>query len=317
MRWLKNTTKKTHCSDNVKGDEKKDMKANTEEKVITFISYLTLILFAIVCVVPLLMIIVVSFTSEESIAQHGFSLIPSEISFEAYKMLFANPTQLLDAYKVTIIITVTGTFLGILCSSQMAYAVSRRNFVLQRILSFMLYFTMLFNGGLVPTYILMTRYLHLKNSLWAVILPMMVSPWNIFMLRTFMKSVPDSLIESAKLDGASEFRIFYQIIVPLSMGGIATVAITMAIGYWNDWYQNMLYISDTDKYSLQYLLQTLLGKVEFLKLANKSGQAVDMKVPEDGLRMATCVMAVGPMAFLFFFVQKYFVRGITIGAVKG
>ncbi len=293
------------------------MKRSKEDRAITFASYVILAAFSIVCIVPMIMVVVASFTSEASIAQNGFQLIPQEWSAAAYSLLFKNPAQLINAYKITIVITVSGTLIGVILCTQLAYSISRKTFVLHKALAFMVYFVMLFQGGLVPSYILMTRYLHLKNSLWAVILPLMVSPWNIFMLRTFISSVPDSLIESAKLDGANEFRIFYQIIVPLSIGGIATIAITMAIGYWNDWYQNMLYISDPKKYSLQYMLQTLLGKVDFLKQAGQAGQAIDMKVPEESLRMATCVMAIGPMAFLFFFVQKYFVKGITVGAVKG
>ena len=146
---------------------------------------------------------------------------------------------------------------------------------------------------------------------------MMISPWNVFLLRTYIKSVPESLIESAKLDGASEFRIFYQIVFPLTVSGVATVAITTAIGNWNDWYQNMLYITDVDKYSLQYLLQTLLGKIDFLKAAGDVGMLTGLELPEESLRMATCVVAIGPMAILFLFVQKFFVKGITVGSVKG
>ncbi len=293
------------------------MKANTEELLVKLVSYICLAMFGIVCALPMLMVVIVSFTSEASIAQHGFQLIPTEWSLQAYKILFANPTQLLNAYKITAMITVIGTALGVIICTQAAYVVSRKTFFAHSQLSFYFYFTMLFSGGLVPIYILITQYLKLKNTIWAIILPSMVSPWNVFMLRTFIQSTPESLIESAKLDGASEFRVFYQIIFPLSMGGVATIAITMAIAYWNEWYNNMLYITEQDMYSLQYMLQTMLGKVTFAQQASQAGAAVDMEIPEEGLRMATCVAAIGPMAFLFFFVQKYFVRGITIGAVKG
>lgn len=290
---------------------------NREDKIMAAVSHIVLMLFAIICVVPILMIIIVSITSEQSITQYGFQFIPKELSISAYKFLVRNPTQVLNAYKVTIIVTVTGTLLSLIFSSQFAYVLSRKIFIFQSQFAFLIYFTMLFNGGLVPTYILVTRYLQLKNSLWAIIVTMMVSPWNIFMLRTFITALPESLIESAKIDGASEFRVFYQIVAPLCKGGLATVAITVAMAYWNDWYQNMLYISDADKYSLQYMLQTLLGKIDFIRQAGQSGQAMEMELPKESLRMATCIVAAGPMICLFFFFQKYFVSGITVGAVKG
>ncbi|MBQ8628723.1 MAG: carbohydrate ABC transporter permease [Prevotella sp.] len=293
------------------------MKTSTEARVISLVSYISFIIFGLICVIPMLMVLSISFTSEQSIAENGFALIPKEFSLEAYKILFANPEQILTAYKTTAIVTITGTIMSVLFTAQAAYVTSRPIFFAQKQISFVFYFTQLFNGGLVPTYILVTQYLHLKNSLWAIILILMISPWNVFLLRTYIKAVPESLIESAKLDGASEFRIFYQIIIPLTISGVATVAITTAIGYWNDWYQNMLYISDVDKYSLQYLLQTLLGKIDFLKAAGDVGMMTGMQVPEETLRMATCVVAIGPMAILFLFVQRFFVRGITVGSVKG
>lgn len=293
------------------------MKSSTEARVVSLVSYTSFILFGLVCLIPMLFVVAISFSSEQSIAEYGFQLIPKEFSVEAYRILFANPEQIINAYKTTAIVTVTGTILSVMFSAQAAYVMSRPIFFAQKQISFIFYFTQLFSGGLVPTYILVTQYLHLKNSLWAIILIAMISPWNVFLLRTYIKAVPESLIESAKLDGASEFRIFYQIIVPLTVSGIATVAITTAIGYWNDWYNNMLYISDVDKYSLQYLLQTLLGKIDFLKAAGDVGMVTGMEVPEETLRMATCVVAIGPMAILFLFVQKFFVKGITVGSVKG
>lgn len=293
------------------------MKSSTEARMVSLVSYTVFLIFGLICLLPMLMVVAISFTSEQAIAEYGFSLIPKELSLQAYKILFSNPEQILNAYKTTAIVTITGTVMSLLFTAQAAYVTSRPTFFAQKQVSFMFYFTQLFGGGLVPTYILMTQYLHLKNSLWAIILILMVSPWNVFLARTYIKSIPESLIESAKLDGASEFRIFYQIIMPLAVSGLATIAITTAIGYWNDWYQNMLYISDVDKYSLQYLLQTLLGKIDFLKQAGDVGMLTGMELPEESLRMATCVVAIGPMAILFLFVQKFFVKGITVGSVKG
>lgn len=288
-----------------------------EEKLAKIVSYLVMGSFALICIIPLIMIVIVSFTSERSIKQNGFQLIPEEFSLDAYRLLAANPGQLINAYGVTIFNTVVGTVLSVILVSQIAYTVSRKTFLFRKQLNLYIYITMLFSGGMVPTYILVSRYLNLRDSLWAIIITMLISPWNIFLLRTFFSAIPDSLIESAKLDGASEFRIFYQIIVPLSSGGIATVAITTAMGYWNDWYNNMLYISDVDKYSLQYLLQALLGKIDFMRQASNAGQIIVADMPQESLRMATCVAAVGPMVIIFLFFQKYFIKGMTAGAVKG
>ena len=274
-----------------------------EEKLAKLVAYLVMGAFALICIIPLIMIVIVSFTSERSIKQNGFQLIPEEFSLDAYRLLAANPGQLINAYGVTIFNTVVGTVLSVILVSQIAYTVSRKTFMFRKQLNLYIYITMLFSGGMVPTYILVSRYLNLRDSLWAIIITMLISPWNIFLLRTFFSAIPDSLIESAKLDGASEFRIFYQIIVPLSSGGIATVAITTAMGYWNDWYNNMLYISDVDKYSLQYLLQALLGKIDFMRQASNAGQIIVADMPQESLRMATCVAAVGPMVIIFLFFQ--------------
>ncbi len=293
------------------------MKLSTEARMVSLVSYTTFLLFGLVCLLPMLMVVAISFTSEQAIAEYGFSLIPKELSLQAYQILFSNPEQILNAYKTTAIVTITGTVMSLIFTAQAAYVTSRPTFFAQKQVSFMFYFTQLFGGGLVPTYIVVTQYLHLKDSIWAIILILMVSPWNVFLARTYIKAIPESLIESAKLDGASEFRIFYQIIMPLAVSGLATITITTAIGYWNDWYQNMLYISDVDKYSLQYLLQTLLKKIDFLKQAGGAGMLTGMEIPEESLRMATCVVAIGPMAILFLFVQRFFVKGITVGSVKG
>lgn len=288
-----------------------------DQKIINGISWIMLSAAAITCIVPLLMIISISFTSEKSIIEYGFSFIPRTFSTDAYKILFKNPKQLIDAYSVTFFTTIVGTLLSVIISGQVSYTLSRRKYFLNKQLSLLIYFTMLFSGGIVPTYILVTQYLHLKNSLWAIIILGLISPWNVFLLKSFFEAIPESLIESAKLDGASELRILYQIVLPLSLGGIATVAITVGLSYWNEWYNNMLYISEPTKYSLQYLLQTQLSKVDMLKQMSMAGQTSDVVMPEESYRMAICLIAAGPIAVIFLFFQKYFVKGVTVGAVKG
>ncbi len=288
-----------------------------DQKIINGISWVMLSIAAITCIVPLLIIISISFTSEKSIVEYGFSFLPRDFSTDAYKLLFKNPKQLMNAYTVTIFTTIVGTLISIIVTGQVSYTLSRRKYFLNKQLSLFIYFTMLFSGGIVPTYILVTQYLHLNDSLWSIILLGLITPWNVFLLKSFFDAVPESLIESAKLDGASELRILYQIVLPLSMGGIATVAITVGLSYWNEWYNNMLYISNPTKYSLQYLLQTQLSKVDMLKQMSVAGQTSDTVMPEESYRMAICLVAAGPIAVIFLFFQKYFVKGVTLGAVKG
>ncbi len=275
-----------------------------------------LILLSLACLVPFVLILSVSFTSETAIQQLGYSLIPSEFSLEAYSYVFRNPTEVISAYGSTIFITVFGTILGTLVMSMLAYPMSRKDFGLRNVFSFYVYFTMLFSGGLVPTYILVTRYLGLKDTIWALIFPILVSGWNVMLLRMFMTSVPISLIEAAGLEGAGEFRIFFSIVFPLSKVGVVTVALFTALGFWNDWYQAMLYIDHGSLTTLQYMLYRVMNKVN---LAKEYGGAALMteKLPGENLRMALCVVAAGPMLLVFPFFQKYFSKGIVVGGVKG
>lgn len=275
-----------------------------------------LILLSLACLIPFVLILSVSFTSETAIQQLGYSLIPSEFSLEAYSYVFRNPTEVISAYGSTIFITVFGTILGTLVMSMLAYPMSRKDFGLRNVFSFYVYFTMLFSGGLVPTYILVTRYLGLKDTIWALIFPILVSGWNVMLLRMFMTSVPISLIEAAGLEGAGEFRIFFSIVFPLSKVGVVTVALFTALSFWNDWYQAMLYIDHGSLTTLQYMLYRVMNKVN---LAKEYGGAAIMteKLPGENLRMALCVVAAGPMLLVFPFFQKYFSKGIVVGGVKG
>lgn len=248
-------------------------------------------------------------------------MIPHEFSLEAYKAVFMSPGMILDSYMVTIITTVVGTIIGLCISASAGYVISRKNYRYRKILSFFIFFTMLFNGGLVPTYILMTQWLHLKNTIWALILPLVVNAWYIILMRGFFQGIPDSIMEAARIDGASELRIFFGIVLPLSKPVLATIALFYALAYWNDWYQSLLYIDNQKLYKLQYLLMQILKKSQFLNSA--AGQAVmgtgasTSDMPTLNLRMAMCVVAVGPLLIAFPFFQKYFVKGITVGSVKG
>lgn len=278
--------------------------------------HLVMILLSAACLIPFILIISASFTGETALKVDGYSLIPSEFSLEAYKYIFASPHDIISAYGVTIFITVFGTIFGTLFMTMLAYPLSREDYKYKNIFSFYIYFTMLFSGGLVPTYLLVAKYLKLKDTVWALIFPILMSGWNVFLLRMFLKSIPISLIEAANLEGASEFKIFFKIIIPLGKVGIVTVALFTALNYWNDWYQSMLYIDNGDITSLQYLLYRVMNKVNLAK--EYAGTSANLeKLPDENLRMALCVIAAGPMLVVFPFFQKYFSKGIIVGSVKG
>jgi putative aldouronate transport system permease protein len=293
------------------------MKKKTKISNISIKAILTLL--SVLCVFPFTTVLLASFTSEEGLLKYGYTFVPKDPSLESYKLIFSNPTQIINAYALTIIVTIIGTILGMIVMTSCAYVMSRDDFKYKKFLSFFVYFTMLFSGGTVASYIWITRYLGMLGSIWALILPIMVSAYNIFILRVACKAVPFSLIESAKLDGASELYIFVRIVIPLTKTGIATIAVLTMFTYWNDWYQSMMFMDNSKDATLQYYLVRILDNVSFAKnnASSSGGLSAMMNVPDEGIQMATCVLAAGPMLCVFPFFQKYFVSGITVGSVKG
>lgn len=297
----------------------KSKKRHVSSDVLIFkgIGYPLVILFAILCLLPFLIVIGSSFTSEEYIIRNGYSIWPKEWSFESYKTIFESPMSIIRAYGVTILVTVVGTVINIFINMMAGYVLQRKDFAWRNKLSFYYFFTTLFSGGLMPWYILCVKYLHLKNSIWGLILPGTVSVWNILLVKGFMAGIPFEMTESAKIDGAGDFSIFVKLIWPLSKPLIATIGLFTALGYWNDWYHSMLFINDKDKYSLQYLLYKLINDARALReIAAESGMVIDT-VPVESMKMALTVVVTGPIIFLYPFVQRYFVKGLTLGAVKG
>lgn len=268
------------------------------------------------CVFPLLLVLATSFTEEKSLALHGYRLIPGQLSLDAYNFILNDSTQLVYSYIVTIAVTVCGTIGCLFFTALLAYPISRSEFKYKYPISFYVFFTMLFNGGLVPFYILVTQYLHLKDTLWALIFPYFIQPFFVLMMRTFFASLPDALVESARIEGAGELRIFFQIVVPLSTPVLATVGLFVSLVYWNDWFLALLFIEDRTLLPLQYLLMTLMSNIEVLA-SNPNGAFGIANIPAESARMAMAVLATGPILFVYGFFQKYFVRGLTIGAVKG
>ena len=288
-----------------------------DDIAIRAVGYILIGVFALICVIPFYLIIVASFTDEASLIRNGYPLIPTDFSIESYRLSLKNPTSILMAYGVTIGVTFFGTLLAVLLASMTGYVLSRRDFPWRNKFSFFFFFTTLFNGGLVPWYILCVRYLHMKNSIWALILPLMFSVWNMIIAKTFMSGIPAAITESAKIDGANDIVIFIKLILPLSKPLIATLSLFSALAYWNDWYNCMMFMTDREKWNLQFTLQNILSSVEALtEIANKTGIQI-AALPSESMKMAMCIVTVGPIILLYPFLQKYFVKGMTIGAVKG
>lgn len=276
------------------------------------------VLLSLMYIIPFLLLISISFTDEHILADYGYSLIPKQMSVEAYKHIFENPQQLIDSYQTTILFTVLFTVFTVVVTTMTAYPLSRSNFKYKKALTWYIFITMIFGGGLVPTYLINTKLLNLDNTIWIYVLPGLVSAWNVIIVRTFFQGIPESLAESAKIDGASEFGTFIRIMIPLSTPVMATIGFLQMVAKWNDWNTALIYIKDNNLYSLQYMLQRILREVEFVKqMASQSANFNEYEVPTESIRYATALLAAGPMIIVFPFFQKYFTKGMTIGAVKG
>lgn len=273
-----------------------------------------LMFFSILALIPFVMLISASFSSEEGLGKYGYGLWPQDFSLAAYQYLFNDFGQILNSYFITVVVSFVGSGLGLLIMSLLAFSLSRRDFKLRKPLAFYVFFTMLFNGGLVPWYILITQYLHLKNTIFALILPYLVVPWFVLLLRTYFAGLPTELFEAAKIDGAGEWRIFFQIVVPLSTPALATIGLFSMLQYWNDWWLSLLFIDDKSLYPLQYLLYTIQSNIDAISQNPEMNMGV--VIPTQGVRMAMAVLAIGPIIFAFLFVQRYFVKGITLGGIK-
>ncbi len=278
------------------------------------------IIMALVCIFPILLTLSISLTSTRSIVENGYALWPAEFSFDAYKYIFIDATKILRAYGVTIFNSVVGTIISVVVMSHVAYPLSRSDFKLRMPITYFILFTMLFNGGQVASYMVITRFYHLQNTIWVMILPILVSPWNIVILRTFFKTgVPLAIIESGKLDGASELRILWQLVFPIALPALATISLFQLLMYWNEWNLPLLYITNHNLYNLQFLLQQMMQNIQQINENPEfAAQATAMmkELPTEGARMALCFVAMGPILVVYPFFQKYFIQGLTVGSVK-
>lgn len=280
------------------------------------------LLMALACVIPVLLVVAISFSAEQSITEYGYRFIPKIFSIEGYTFLFSQGKMIVRALGISLFVTIVGTVIGVLLTTLMGYVLSRPDYKLNGFLTMVVFIPMVFNGGLVSTYFIVSQFLGLKNSVWALILPLAVSSFNVTICRTFFKTtIPESLVESAKMDGASQMVIFSRIVLPISLPVLATIGLFLCFAYWNDWYQSMLYIDDTKLLSLQALLNQILTNIQMLakNAATIGVSAAEMlaNMPQEAARMAIVVIIVLPIACAYPYFQKYFISGLTVGAVKG
>lgn len=306
-----------------KGNTADLMASKTEKKGIgQYVLGFCLLLYTLFCFLPVVLVFVAAFTDEMSINQNGFSFWPAKWSMDGMNSVLRYGKQLAVSYGVTIFVTVFGTLLGLLIMSMFAYSISRPDFKLSKFLAIFLLIPMLFNGGQLSGYIIFTSYYHLKDTLWALILPLCVSTMNVIILRTYIaNSIPGELMESAKIDGAGEYRTFFQITFPLLKPSLAAVGFMMATAYWNDWQNALLYITSDNKKPLQLMLVNIQKSIEFLLNSNNvpaaARAAMGGNIPQYSATMATVLVVIGPIMIAYPFFQKYFVKGLTVGSVKG
>lgn len=295
------------------------MKDKFCDRLVVTVAYVLTGVFAIICLIPLWMALCASFTNESTIIREGYSLWVSNLDLSSYKLIFTGTNTIFNAYGVTISVTILGTALTVFFTALTAYPLSVKGLRYGSKISIYIYLTMLLNGGLVPNYILISRVLGMKDSLWALIIPGMISAYNIFLMTNYFKTLPSSLAESAKIDGATDFKIFTAIVLPLSKPILATIALFSAMGYWNEWYKVLLYIEKPNLYTLQYLIMKLQKQIDFLnsELGAKAMESMgSVSIPSLGIRMATAMISIGPIVLVYPLLQKYFIKGIMIGSVK-
>lgn len=296
-------------------------KLNRISKPTNFLFNITFIIISLISIIPFVFVFMISISSEASIARNGYKLLPKELSISAYQFLWNEKDVILNALGISVIVTIVGTVLGVLLTTALGYVLSRPQYKLKGFLTWIVFIPMIFNGGMVASYVVNANILGLKNSIWALILPLLVSSFNVVITKTFFKTtVPDSIIESAKIDGASQLNIFARIVVPISKPVFATIGLFLSFAYWNDWFQSSLYITNSKLTSLQALLNNIQKNIEYLANNPSAGLSIQQYVsqmPTESVRMAIAVVIVLPIACAYPFFQKYFVTGLTIGAVKG
>ncbi len=299
--------------------KKKQKKGDLSGRIIRIIGYLFISFLAISCLLPFLIMVSASFENEKLLVTQGYHLLPKQFTAYAYQVILGGNNEIVGSYVVTVLLTAVGTSFGLFITAMTGYVLQRPDFQRRNKISLFLFFTTLFSGGLVPFYLLMTRYLHLKNNYLAILLPSLLSAWNIIMMKNFIRnSIPHSVSEAANIDGASPFITFTRVIFPMSKPALATIGLFIGLGYWNEWYNSMLFLDSSVAYRpLQLLLYNLINRAEYLKNSMAGRNILTQDLPLETVKMATAVLATGPIILAYPMVQKYFISGITVGAVKG
>ncbi len=304
----------------MKKNKKKSFELNRIKPATNVIFNIIFIVLSLACIIPVFLVLSISFSSEASIREYGYHLIPHEFSLAAYEFLFSEGTVILRAFGVSGMVTVAGTAIGVALTTAMGYVLSRRTFKLRGFFTYVVFIPMIFSGGMVASFVVNMNLLHLKDSYWAMILPMLVNSFNVIICRSFFKqTLPDSVIESAKIDGASQFQIYRRIVLPLSKPVVATIALFLSFAYWNDWFLASLYISSSTKKPIQNVLMTMQKNIEYIAQNPEAGVSLQQyisQMPKEGVRMAIAILVIIPIACAYPFFQKYFISGLTIGAVK-
>jgi len=293
-----------------------NIKESAGDRLLLIIMYVAITVFAIACLLPFVTVLSSSLSTETAIMTYGFKVFPKEFSLEAFRLLLQDET-IYRSYGVTIFITVVGTTLAMLVTCAMAYPLSLRSLKYRNYITFYVFFTMLFHGGLVTSYILITKYLGMTDTIWVLIIPSLLNPFNMFLMRNFFKSIDESLAESAKIDGANDIYIMFRIMIPVSLPAMAAISLFYAIAFWNKWFEAMLYIRNENLFPLQYLIKRILDSADFSRQLAQDITLAEYATPTLTTRMAATIVTIGPIIFLYPFLQKYFVKGLLIGSVKG
>ena len=302
-------------------NDESNSKLNRIKKSTNVLFNVIFILLALACIIPVVFVFMISISSEASLTKFGYQLIPKEFSLESYQFLWQEKVTIMKALGISVLVTVSGTVLGVMLTTTMGYVMSRPGYKLNGLLTWIVFIPMIFNGGMIASYVVNTNLLGLKDSVWALILPLAVSSFNVIVCKTFFRTtIPDSIVESAKIDGATQLNIFGRIVLPISKPVLATIALFLCFGYWNDWFQSSLYISNSNLLSLQALLNSIQKNIQYLASNPSAGVSLQQyknMMPQEGARMAIAIVIVVPIACAYPFFQKYFISGLTIGAVKG
>jgi len=294
------------------------VKLDRSDIILQSISYVFVTLFALFCLAPFVLILSASFSSEAAIMKTGFGILPKDFTLTAYEWIFRAPRQVVGSYIVTITMTVCGTAIGLFIISMTGYALNRKDFPFRNYIAFFIYFTTLFSAGLAPTFLWVARDLGLRGNYLAVFLQLLMTPWLIILMKNFMRTVPYEIIESGKMDGAGDFRIFLSLCLPMMKPALATIGLFLALAYWNEWYLSSLYLGSTVEFKpLQYHLYNVINTANALRNSVAGSNVSVTNLPSNTLKMASAIVAIGPILLLYPFIQRYFVSGITIGAVKG